>query len=87
MSCKNQQRSMDFLCDYGFNQPINSGVGAIFSWQDAGLLLAKPNSGNYLTIYRRLFTTFTRTRTYFVFCLLGGNTPLLIKSTGAIILP
>jgi hypothetical protein len=25
---------MDFLCDYGLNQPINSRVGAFFSRQD-----------------------------------------------------
>jgi len=60
---------MEIFRDYGLNQPNNSGVGAIFSWQDAGGVPAKPNSGNYLTIYRRLFTTFNRTRTDSVFCL------------------
>jgi hypothetical protein len=50
---------------------INSGVGVFFSRQDAGLLPAKPDSGNYLAFYYRLFKTFTPTRTDAVFCLSG----------------
>jgi len=46
-----------------------SGVRVFFSRQDAGLLPAKPDSGNYLAFYCRLFKTFTPTRTDAVFCL------------------
>jgi hypothetical protein len=47
----------------------NSGVGVFFARQDAGLLPAKPDSGNCLAFYCRLFKTFTPTRTDAVFCL------------------
>jgi hypothetical protein len=40
---------------------------AFFSRQDAGLLPAKPDSGNCLAFYCRLFKTFTPTRTEAVF--------------------
>jgi hypothetical protein len=46
-----------------------SAVGVFFSRQDAGLLPVKPDSGNCLAFYCRLFKTFTRTRTDAVFCL------------------
>jgi hypothetical protein len=46
-----------------------SGVGVFFSRQDAGLLPAKPDSGNCLAFYCRLFKTSTPTRTDAVFCL------------------
>jgi hypothetical protein len=48
---------------------IISGVGVFFSRQDAGLLPAKPDSGNFLAFYCWLFKTFTPTRTKVVFCL------------------
>jgi hypothetical protein len=41
------------------NLLINSGVGVFFARQDAGLLPAKPDSGNCLAFYCRLFKTFT----------------------------
>jgi hypothetical protein len=44
-------------------------MGVFFSRQDAGLLPAKPDSGNCLAFYCRLFKTFTPTRTDPVFCL------------------
>jgi hypothetical protein len=43
------------------NLLINSGVGVFFARQDAGLLPAKPDSGNCLAFYCRLFKTFTPT--------------------------
>jgi hypothetical protein len=46
-----------------------SGVGVFFSRQDAGLLSAKPDSGNCLAFYGRQFKTFTPTITDAVFCL------------------
>jgi hypothetical protein len=46
-----------------------SGVGVFFSRQDAGLLPAKPDSGNTLTIYHRWFKNITQTISDFVFCL------------------
>jgi hypothetical protein len=55
---------------------VISGVGVFFSRQDAGLLPAKPDSGNCLAFYCWLFKTFTPTfktftptRTEAVFCL------------------
>jgi hypothetical protein len=46
-----------------------SGVGVFFSRQDAGLLPAKPDSGNCLAFYCRLFKTFRRSSCR------GKNTP------------
>jgi hypothetical protein len=54
---------------------INSGVEVFFSRQDAGLLPAKPDSGNCLAFYCRLFKTFTPTRTDAVFCLCPLEAP------------
>jgi hypothetical protein len=71
----------------------SSGVEVFFSRQDAGLLPAKPDSGNCLAFYCWRFKTFTRTRTDALeqeptpcFAFLGGNSPLPIRSIGAIIL-
>jgi hypothetical protein len=63
-----------------------SGVGVFFSRQDAGLLPAKPDSGNCLAFYCRAFKTFAPTIAEAVFAFLGGNRPLSLRSTGAIIL-
>jgi hypothetical protein len=54
---------------HSFSISNNSGVGVFFSRQDAGLLPAKPDSGNCLAFYCRPFKTFNRTRTDIVFCL------------------
>jgi hypothetical protein len=63
-----------------FNFPlISQGVGVFFSRQDAGLLPAKPDSGNCLAFYCQQEPTPC-------FAFLGGNSPLPIRSTGAIIL-
>jgi hypothetical protein len=52
-----------------------SGPGVFFTRQDAGLLPAKPDSGNYLAFYCRLLKTFTPTITDAVFCLSRRQSP------------
>jgi hypothetical protein len=56
---------------------IHSGGGVFFSRQDAGLLPAKPVSGNCPAFYCRLFKTFTPTRTDVVFCLSRRQLPFV----------
>jgi hypothetical protein len=52
-----------------------SGVGVFFSRQDAGLLSAKPDSGNCLAFYNWWFITFSPARTGVVFCLSRRQQP------------
>jgi hypothetical protein len=58
-----------------FNIYLSEGSGYFFSRQDAGLLPAKPDSGDYLAVYCRRFKTFTPTRTGAVFCLSRRQQP------------
>jgi hypothetical protein len=59
-----------------------------FARQDAGLLPAKPDSGNCFAFYTRLFKKFTLQREPTpCFAFLGGNSPLPVESAGAISLP
>jgi hypothetical protein len=57
------------LIDPKHHQEHNSGVGVFFSQQDAGLLPAGSNSGNYPTFYCLPHTTSTFPKTNTVFCL------------------
>jgi hypothetical protein len=63
-----------------------SGVGVFFSQQDAGLLPAKPDSGSCPAFYCRLFNSSRQQNQTRCFAFLGGNSPLPIGSSGAIIL-
>jgi hypothetical protein len=64
---------------------INSG-GVFFERQDAGLLPAKPYSGNCLAFYCRYLKLSLQQEPTPCFAFLGSNSPLPIRSTGAIIL-
>jgi hypothetical protein len=62
----------------------NSGVGVFFSRQDAGLLPAKPDSGNCLAFYCQLLKRSLQQEPTPCFAFLGGNSPLLLRNTWAI---
>jgi hypothetical protein len=66
---------------------IISGVGVFFSRQDAGLLPAEPDGGNCLAFYCRLLKRSLQQEATPCFAFLGGNSPLSLGSSGAIILP
>jgi hypothetical protein len=61
-------------------------VWSLTSRQDAGLLPAKPDSGNCFTIYHRRLKISLEQEPTPCFAFLGGNSPLTISTTGAIIL-
>jgi hypothetical protein len=65
---------------------VISGVGVFFSRQDAGLLPAKPDSGNRMHFTAGYLKLSLEQEPTPCFAFLGGNSPLPIRSTGVIIL-
>jgi hypothetical protein len=63
-----------------------SGVGVSLARQDAGLLPARPDSGNYLSFYAVYLKRSRQQEPTPCLAFLGGSSPLPVGSAGAIIL-